>query len=460
MRNLLTAFLLLTFLTGCVSGPDHQRPEIQMPEQWSESASANTSETALDSKWWTSYQDPTLTNLIEQALDRNPDIRIQHRRVEEFRSRLGFSRAEQYPTLGGQLGAARERMPGEGTYNQFSVSGLLGYELDVWGRLAREQEAAEALLTESEFARETVRLGIATDVAATYFQLRSAQRQRDITLETIASRAQSVELQEIRLKNGIIDELILEQARSEWETSRAELPLREQRVHTLEGALGILTGLSPAELWDLADWIADTSDPIHTPTPLPDFLPSELLERRPDIRAAEARLQAANARIGISKAQRLPRVNLAALLGTVSGSAGDLFASGSEQWRVGAEVAGPIWDFGRNRATVETAEARAAQSELLYQQTVIRAFNEVRDALFLQQSTREQLEATTRLRGSLERARDLAQKRYDAGSISYLELLDIQRALLAANLAREDSVQAHLTAGVTLIKALGGGHPE
>jgi multidrug efflux system outer membrane protein len=142
----------------------------------------------------------------------------------------------------------------------------------------------------------------------------------------------------------------------------------------------------------------------------------------------------------------------------VSGSVGDLFTSGTEQWRVGAEVAGPIWDFGRTRATVETAEALAAQSELMYQRTVNLAFNEVRDALFLQQSTREQQETTTRLRNSLERASELAQKRYDAGTISYLELLDIQRALLDANLAREDSVQAHLTASVTLVKALGGGH--
>lgn len=416
-----------------------------------------SSETALGSEWWLSYQDPTLNALIEQALDRNLDIRIQAQRVEEFRARLGFSRAEQYPTLGGQLGAARERMPGQGTYTQFSVTGLLGYEVDVWGRLAREREAAEALLSESEYARETVRLGIATDVAVTYFQLRSAQRQVDITRQTIHSREESVRLQDIRRANGIIDELTLEQARSEWESARAELPLREQRVHTLEGALGILTGLSPAELWNRDDWIPETSAQVHNPDPLPDFIPSDLLERRPDIRAAEAQLQAANARIGISKAQRLPRINLAALLGTLSGSAGDLFSSGSEQWRVGTEVAGPIWDFGRSRANVETVEAQAAQAELLYQRTANRAFNEVRDALFLQQSTREQLEATTRLRGSLERASELAQKRYDAGTISYLELLDIQRALLSANLAREDSVQAHLTASVTLIKALGGG---
>nr|MDA3874455.1 TolC family protein [Kiritimatiellia bacterium] len=258
MHNSLASLFLLLFLAGCVSGPGHQRPEIEMPDQWSASAPADTSETALDSTWWTDFQDPTLTGLIELAMNQNPDILIQIQRVEEFRARLGLSRAEHYPTLGGQLGAVRERVPDVGTYNQFSVSGLLGYELDVWGRLAREREAAGALLAESEFARETVRLGIATDVAVTYFQLCSAQRQLDITRETIASREQSVHLQEIRLKNGISDELVLEQARSEWETARAELPLREQRVHILEGALGILTGLTPRELWNREHGVPET----------------------------------------------------------------------------------------------------------------------------------------------------------------------------------------------------------
>ncbi|MCC5808286.1 MAG: efflux transporter outer membrane subunit [Opitutales bacterium] len=462
------AVLILSALAGCTTGPDHKRPEIAVPADWPENEILDTASDADLSEWWRGFGDPFLDELVARALDDNLEIQIQAARVEEARARLGLARADRWPSLDAQADASRERRPGAAlgipeagstTTNLFSVSGMLSYEVDLWGRLAREREGAEALLRESHYARDAVRLNVAADVVTTYFDWRAARNQLAIARDTVESRAETLRLQEIRREGGDIDELALQQALSEWEFARAALPAREQRVRVLEGALSVLTGLEPAALWEeTREWDAraETAKP-GVPESVPAYLPSELLERRPDVRAAEAALHAATAGIGVAEAARLPRLNLSALLGTAATSAGDLFSDGTETWRLAGGFGGNLWDFGRNRARVETAEARALQAQGQYGLVVRLAFNEARDALALFETSGQRVEATRRLVAALERTEELAEIRYDEGFISFLERLDAQRALLDARLAYEDALRDQRSATATLFKALGGG---
>jgi outer membrane protein, multidrug efflux system len=467
MTQRILLILIAGALAGCVTGPDYQRPEMRLPQAWPDDGLLSAEDQDDWSAWWRLFGDPVLDDLVGHALDRNLEILLQTARVQEFRARLGYARAERLPSLQAQAGASRERISGAaiglppefdpGTRNLFSVAGLLEYELDLWGRVARERDAAEALLHESGFARDAVRLSVAADVVTTYFDLRTAESQLVITRATIASREETLRLQEIRRAGGEIDELTLQQAHNELESARASLPAVVQRKRILEGALGVLVGLEPADLWDNPDWQGGDLAAIQMPGQVPAFLPAELLERRPDIRAAEAQLIAATAGIGVARAERLPRVNLSALLGTAAASTGDLFTASAETWRLGAAVAGPLWDFGRGRARVESAAAQAEQAEARYRLTVQSAFNDVRNALVLFETSHDRAESTRRLVESLEHTEHLAELRYNAGFVSFLELLDAQRALLTARLTLEEAVRDHLAAAASLFKALGGG---
>ena len=467
MQRVLTV-LAVGALAGCTTGPDHKRPVIATPADWPENQILDTAADWDLVEWWRSFEDPFLDELVARALDDNLEIQIQAARVEEARARLGLSRADRWPSLDAQAEASRERRPGAAlgipgvgstTTNLFTVSGMLSYEVDLWGRLARERESAEALLRESHYARDALRLNVAADVVTTYFDWRAARNQLAITRDTVESRAETLRLEEIRREGGDIDELALQQALSEWEAARAALPARQQRVRVLEGALSVLTGLEPAALWvESRNWSTRVEKTeAGVPDTIPAYLPSELLERRPDIRAAEAALHAATAGIGVAKAARLPRLNLSALLGTATGSAGDLFADGTETWRLAGGLGGNLWDFGRNRARVETAEALARQAEGQYGLVVRLAFNEARDALVLFETEAERVAATGRLVNALERTDEIAEIRYREGLISFLERLDAQRALLDARLAYEDALRDHRAAAATLFKVLGGG---
>lgn len=452
-------------LAGCVSGPNYERPAMELPEAWPENALTAQTSTPDLHEWWRQFGDPVLNDLVERALAESPDIRRQTARVEEFRARLGLARADRLPTLDAQAGATRERqsaaafpVPGidTSTTNVFSVTGLLGYEVDLWGRLSREREAASALLGESLHAREAVILGLLTDVVVTYIDLRAAEQLLRITEETVADRAEFLRLQRIRYDAGDIDELALQQARSEYESIRAELPARRQNLRVLEGALGLLVGLEPAALWETLALPEGDLGQLTPPGELPELLPAALLERRPDLRAAEAQLIAANAAIGVAKAARLPRLNLSALLGTAAGSADDLFTTSAETWSLGLTAAAPIWDFGRSRSRVETAEAVAAQAEATYRIAVRAAFHDVRNALILYESSHERARATDRLITALERTEEIARLRYEEGFIGSIELLDARRALLEARLGHTQAKRDHLAASATLFKALGG----
>ena len=464
MRNISVTLCAAVFLTGCALGPDYRSPDIRLPQQWPEQA-LGTPERAEDLRaWWLRFDDPVLGDLVERALSDNLDLRLQLQRIEESRSRLGLAAAERWPTLDAQAEAARQRQPGAaspagfgGTFSTFSLVGLLGYEVDLWGRLARGQEAAAALLEESMFTHEAVRLNLVTDLVATYINLRAAQRQLVITEGTLESRSETLRLQRIRYEGGIIDRLALQQAVSEWEATRARLPRQREQVRLLESALAVLVGMHPDEILGDIDFGRETMASLHLARPLPDFLPSELLRRRPDIRAAEAGVMAADAQIGVAVAQRLPRFNLAMFLGSVAGEFDNLLGGSAETWGASASVLGPVIDFGRNRARVQTAESLREQAETRYRITVQSAFREVRDALLLSATTAERETAVRRQVESLQETLRLAELRYGDGYSGFIEVLDAQRLLLDAELTLTEAVRDRYNASASLFKALGGG---
>jgi len=459
---ILSVSLVALLLGGCTIGPDYQRPDLNLPDQWQQiDTTSDTYASEIQDNWWITYQDPLLTQLIERALTDNLSLRLQLERIRESRARLGLATAQLMPSLDGQAEAARSQQSAAistgNINNSFSLTGMLSYEIDIWGRLARSRESALTQFEASHYTHDAVRLQLIGDLISTYTNLRAAQEQLRITRRTLDLRRDSLGLQQIRYDGGVIDQLGLQQARSEWEAVRALVPLRQEQVTRLESALAVLTGMSPAELMGTLDFGDRQLDQLILTETLPDFLPSELLERRPDIRATEAALMAANAQLGMTMAERLPRFNLALFLGSVAGDIDDLLKSSTETWGVSGAILGPLVDFGRNRARVETVTALRDQAEINYRITVQTAFREVRDALLLTDTIAEREMALQSQREAAQKTLELVELRYQEGYSSFIEVLDAQRQLLGAELALTEATRDRLNAATTLFKTLGGG---
>ncbi|MDI6795837.1 MAG: TolC family protein [Desulfatibacillaceae bacterium] len=460
--------VLALLLGGCAHSPDYRDKAVNLPAAWPENGAMkdNAQVDGVAADWWKLFEDPDMDTLVEKALEGNTGIRLQAARVEEARARLGFAKAGQMPTVSFQADALRQRQSGAASgipqasgsiSNLFSLAGLLNYEVDIWGRLAKEREAAQALLEESQFAGEAVRLAVVSDVAVTVLNLKAARRELEITMENVSISQQTYDLELARYEAGQIDNFILSQARAQLDTAKALVPLKTRRVNVLEGVLGILLGLDPAEIFAERDPPSLTLGQIKNPGPLPLVLPVELLKRRPDIRAAEAALAASAASVGVARASRLPKLSLSALLGTSAIEVGDLFSSSAQSWNIGAQASGAILDFGRSRASVQSAQARYEQAGIAYEAAVNTAFNEVREALVLYKSAMDYEDAVSRQRESLRQTLDLARIRYDEGMTGFLDYLDAQRAFFAAEQALNSARLDRLVSAATLLKALGGG---
>ncbi|KAB7627937.1 efflux transporter outer membrane subunit [Alkalilimnicola sp. S0819] len=466
MRKLGLIIAAVVFTAGCAVGPDYRRPQLELPEQWPAHVLLDAEARQGWVQWWQRFGDPRLDRLVRRALDDNLSIRLQVQRIEESRARLGLAEANRLPSLGLQADVARERRStalgtGQGGVGEaWAVSGALSYELDFWGRLAREREAAEALLDASVFSRDAVRLGVIADVVTAYVNLRGAQERLAIARRTLESRERSLALERLRYEAGESDALAFRQTAAELEATRSRVPLLRQQVLTLESALAILVGMSPGELLHDPGFGEGTLADLELPGGVPQILPSALLARRPDIRSAEAGLIAANAGIGAAQAARLPSLNLAGLLGSAAAASGDLFTGPARTWGLSASLFGPLFDFGRSRARVDTAEALAEQAETQYRIAVSAAFREVRDALVIYDTAAERIQAVERQLEAIRQARELAQIRYEEGLIGFIELLDAERALLDARLALSEARRDRLNATATLFKALGGGWSE
>jgi multidrug efflux system outer membrane protein len=460
--NDMRAFLIFgagaLVLSGCTVGPDYVRPQADIPDAWRVDY-AQAADTA-NVRWWELFGDPVLDQLVDTALRENKDVRIAAARVEEFAARVDIFRAGYFPQIGysGQATrnrASREVFGGVGTgdrdYNNYSAAASLGWELDVWGRIRRATEAARADLLAQEENRRAVILSLVSAVANAYVSLRQLDRQLEIARNTLATRAEGLHLFELKLKGGVVSELEVAQVRTEYEQAAAAIPPLERRIAVTENALSILLGSNPGSIPR-----GRSIDALVLP-PVPEGVPSTLLTRRPDVRAAEQNLIAANARIGVARAQYFPIISLTGLFGYASESLSDLLQSSANVWSIGGSAVGPIFTGGRISAEVRASEAVQRQTLVGYLQTVQGAFRDVDDALVGVQKSREQLVVEGRRVAALTDYARLARRRYDAGYTSYIDVLDAQRSLFDAEL-QYVGIQGDVYGSlVNTYQAMGGG---
>jgi len=453
--------LSLALLAGCSTQPKYERPAVELPEAWKQTAPRY----AEDGRWWRIYDDSSLEAAVDEALANNSDLLVAAARVDEARALLGEARSFFYPRVDAQGSATRQRnservaFSPPGAPREFSTyRGALevSYELDLFGRLSSSAAAARAELQASEASREAVRLALAAQVAKSYFALRSLDEQVALTRRTVALREEALGLQRKRLQGGVISQFELRQLEAETAVVRAQLPPLERDREREEVALAVLLGRTPKQVFESQIRIKDAFDETPGAPAVPSGLPSELLLRRPDLVEAERRLAAANARIGVARAEMFPSIALTGALGSESSALSDLFSGPSLVWRLAAAVTQPIFAGGRLQARTEAAEARERAALAQYQQAIRSAFGEVRTALIAQSRARESYEAESARAAALTETLRLARLRYENGVASQLDVIDAERGLLAAQSARIEALRAHRAAVADLFRALGG----
>lgn len=468
MRKQSSALLALLLLTACKVGPDYEAFSFTMPESWLADDVATRAEVPLPTDWWQLFNDPALTALVEEGLKHNSDIALAAARVSEARATLRLNDANLYPSLGAQGGATRTSRSGESTfgglgtssskpYNDFNLSAVLSYEVDLWGKLRRASEGARATLLAEKANRDAVRLAVVSDIATGYFALLALEQQVAITNDTIATRKSAFDYQNKQYDAGEVDVLTFRRAEAELAAAEATLPVLEQARTEQQHAMAILLGRSPKDIIEETVKTGTAIAALPIPPTLPTSAPSTLLERRPDVSAAEHDLIASNAAIGVAKADYFPTLSLSALIGLASTDVDRLLRSSARTWNGGATTAMPLFDFGRTSANVDIATARKEQAFITYQQTVRGAFGEVADALSRIRTSDQRSKAQTRQVDAYNETVRVAKLRYDAGYATQLDRLDAERQLFQAQLDQVSAKQQQLSATVTLYKALGGG---
>lgn len=447
------AFGFALAVAGCAMvGPDYQRPETNLPAAYGEPVPAGG--IAVPEQWWTLYKDPVLDGLVRAGLEANADVKIATARVEEAEAALREARATFFfPLVEGEAGALRSRTAGV-TSNDFTLGASTSFEVDLWGRLRRGELSVREQLLASRYGRDTVSLTLAASIARTYFAVRSLDAQIFASRSILTAATESVTIAQKRLDAGMTSALDVYQAGSLRTTASAQLREFARQRAVLVHQLGVLTAKVDLSLPE-GSLIA-----LPVPPLAPPGLPSELLQRRPDVREAEANLAAATQRIGVARAAQFPTLSLTGSLGFASSDLSNLFSSGAGVWSIGANLLGPILDGGRYAARTAQAEAQARQAEAAYQRAVQNAFRDVSDALSSGRYAAELEEDLTQRVDVAREALRLANLRYESGYSAYLEVLDAQRTLNDSQLLWIRNRQAHLTYTVDLMNALGGGWAE
>jgi multidrug efflux system outer membrane protein len=422
-----------------------------------EAAQPAASQSFGDQKWWEVFQDKQLQDLIHTALQQNYDVRIAATRILEAQAQLGITRADQFPTVSGGALAANERNPKTKLFRQYETSAnqldlSLAWELDFWGKYRRATEAARANLLATEWAHEAVVSTLVSDVATAYFQLRSLDLQLEISRRTLALRQDSLQLTQTLANGGATSMLDVRQAEQLVDTAAETIPDLERRIEQQENFLSTLLGNNPGPI---ARGMTLTEQP-HVPE-IPAELPSSLLERRPDIREAEAQLIAANAQIGVAKAAYFPQIDLTATGGYQSSALTSLFTGPAGLWSFGGSLVQPIFAGGRIRSGVKFSEARQQEALLTYRQTIQQAFRGVSDGLVEYHKDREFREYQQQLALSAQDAAQLSEMRYRGGAASYLEVLTNETNDFAAELGLAQAQLNELVGLVLVYRNLGGG---
>ena len=454
-RPVSLVLLTVLFIGGCALGPDYERPGVVTPDAYRQPVGSGDSIAQLN--WWEQFQDAQMQALIEIALAENNDLAIAVARIEEARARYGFVRADQFPRVDGGASVGRgntasQFVPGAGAEDQYVLAGEVSWEVDLFGKLRRSTEAARADLLATEEARRAVMITLIADVASAYLSLRDLDARYEISRRTLETRRDSTELVRARFEKGTVPLIDLNQAQIEEADAAAQLAFFERSVAQTENLLSVLIGRNPGPI------LRQRNKKLRlAPPDIPAGLPSELLERRPDVRQAERQLAAQTARIGVAEALRWPSLNLTASLGLASNDLSDLLDSDAKLWDINGSLFAPIFNSGQNRRRVEVEKARTEQLLNAYEQTVLQAFREVEDTLVDIRTYYDEARARAGQVTAAQSAAKLSRARYDGGVTSYLEVLESERSLFRAELAESEVRRAQLVGVVSLYKALGGG---
>jgi NodT family efflux transporter outer membrane factor (OMF) lipoprotein len=460
--------------SGCTVGPAYRRPTAEVPTAYKELGNwkeARPNDQNIGGNWWEMFQDPQLNALESQVNVSNQNLKAAEAQYTQARAALRYNRAAYFPTLDGGVNASRNKISNNrppslstdgATYNDFQIPFELSYEVDVWGRVRRTVESYREQAQASAADLATVNLAMHAQVALFYFQARVLDAEEQLLNSTVTQYEQALELIENRYAGGVASELEVQQARTQLETTRAQaIDVGVARAQ-YEHAVAILIGKPPAE-FSLA------ALPLTTPPPpIPAGLPSELLERRPDIAAAERRMASANAQIGVAKAAYYPTISLGATGGFESGVITTLISGPSALWSAGGSAIAPIFDAGRRRANVDQAMALYDQTVANYRETVLTGFQQVEDNLAALRILQNEAQVQDKAVVAAQKYLELANTRYTGGVTSYLEVTTAQSAALSDELTAVNILGRRMVDAVTLVQALGGGwersslpdHPE
>ncbi|MBL8225694.1 MAG: efflux transporter outer membrane subunit [Chromatiales bacterium] len=459
MKTRLVTALLAATVAGCMVGPDYRRPDIDTPEAWRiEYAKAAD---VANVKWWEQFDDPVLNGLVETALKDNRDLRIAAARVDQFIGALATTGSQLYPQVGYEADASRNRItevgpsrlpPGASPYFSLYQASLgAAWQVDLFGRIRRETEAAQARVYASEQGKRGVVLTLVSGVATSYIVLRSLDRQLEIAQATAKNFGATERLFELRFKSGLAARTEVVQISSQYQQALAAIPAFEQAIAAQENLISILLGRNPGPIPR-----GKAIDELVAPL-IPGDLPSDLLLRRPDVLQAEQNLVAANANIGAARALYYPSISITGALGTASDSVSNLLESPATIGTIGAGLTGPIFTFGRIKGQVQSAEAVERQALAFYEQTILNAFRETNDALIGSQKKLEQVKAQQLRVESLREFARLARLRFDKGVAGYLDVLVAENELFAAELATTGTLAERYAQLVAVYRAVGGG---
>ncbi len=458
IKNVLKLFTLGLVLTmvisSCKVGPDFEKSDL--PAAASFRYDDIKTDTVVNLQWWGLFNNPELDSLIVTGLRENKDVLTAASRVEQARITVGFTKADLYPGIGvvgsANLGNVLGNQPLDGDAGIYLGGLTLNWEIDFWGKFRRATEAARANFVASQYAQRTIQIGLITAITQTYFQLLDFRMRYEIAQRTAESRQKAVDIITAKFEKGIVPRIDLNQAQIQLAIAKSSIPIYERQIATTETALAILLGRNPYPINDTVT-LMDQGFPAE----IPPGLPSSLLTRRPDIIAAENRFHAETANIGVAEAQRFPAISLTGLIGGLATQQLSAAATGGLAWSASAGLLSPLINWGKNKKRAEIQRQVALQSAYDYENTVIRAFKEVEDALIAISTYKKELAARREQVEAALSARNLSQQRYDRGVTSYLEVLENDRSAFEAELSYTQVRQQLLNSYILLYNALGGG---
>ncbi len=444
------ALMLTLLLTACTTGPDYHRPSLNAPVHYKSETATEAVQPGLGKDWWRLFNDPELDALVEEALDASQNLKAAMARVAQARASARSVKSSFSPVITLDPSETRSRTPAT-TSNRIQIPFDLSYEIDIWGRVRRSYEAAQAQARVSLYDLEVVRQTLLADLARNYFNLRSLDTQHEILDRNLALYQEQVDLTENQYKAGLIDATNVLQAKVQLESTRVQTADIQRQRADLEHAIAILLGRAPV------DFSLDLRPLDATPLAIPAGLPSDLLRQRPDVAEAEQNLVAACAEIGVAKAEFFPTVRLTGAAGFQSADIKSVLDWTNHVWSIGPSVSLPIFKGGQLRANLQKAKARYDELEATYRNNVLKAFSEVEDSLTDLHMRADAAEAQAKAVAAAREYLRLTQFQYRTGVIDYLHVVNAEQTLVSNELSEAQILNLRMASTVLLIKALGGG---